>query len=177
MAGRDRMTIEEVVRRVLRDEHGDVIRESVRTVAQELMEARARQAGSRDQPRAREDRQDRRTTSPTWGARILAIANALPVASITTRSSGARLCPNSSNCSGVVAIRPADRARPPSAIATWQKSRCTSSPIDLPTSTTSDLNDRPRGRRRTRTTPTDSRSQRTRASRRGGQLHQRAPSP
>ena len=38
MAGRDRMTIEEVVRRVLRDDHGDVIRESVRAVAQELME-------------------------------------------------------------------------------------------------------------------------------------------
>ena len=28
MAGGDRMTIEEVVRRVLREEHGDVIRES-----------------------------------------------------------------------------------------------------------------------------------------------------
>ncbi len=39
MAGRDRMTIEEVVRRVLREEHGDVIRESVRAVCQELMEA------------------------------------------------------------------------------------------------------------------------------------------
>ena len=39
MAGRDRMTIEEVVRRVLHEEHGDVIRESVRAVAQELMEA------------------------------------------------------------------------------------------------------------------------------------------
>ena len=39
MAGRDRMTIEEVVRQVLRDEHGDVIRESVRAVAQELMES------------------------------------------------------------------------------------------------------------------------------------------
>jgi hypothetical protein len=33
------MTIEEVVREVLRDEHADVIRESVRAVAQELMEA------------------------------------------------------------------------------------------------------------------------------------------
>ena len=33
------------------------------------------------------------------------------------------------------------------------------------------------GERRARTTPTDSRSQRTRASRRGGQLHQRARSP
>src|SRR3954463_15237499 len=39
MAGAERMTIEEVVRRVLREEHGDVIRESVRVVGQELMEA------------------------------------------------------------------------------------------------------------------------------------------
>jgi putative transposase len=38
MAGMDRMTIAEVVREVLRDEHADVIRESVRAVAQELME-------------------------------------------------------------------------------------------------------------------------------------------
>jgi putative transposase len=38
MAGIDRMTIAEVVRDVLRDEHADVIRESVRAVAQELME-------------------------------------------------------------------------------------------------------------------------------------------
>ena len=39
MAGSDRMTIEEVVQKVLRDEHADVIRESVRAVAAELMEA------------------------------------------------------------------------------------------------------------------------------------------
>src|SRR5918911_3373044 len=39
MAGAERMTIEEVVRKVLREEHGDVIRVSVRAVAQELMEA------------------------------------------------------------------------------------------------------------------------------------------
>src|SRR4051794_24459707 len=39
MAGADRMTIAEVVRQVLREEHGDVIRESVRAVAEELMEA------------------------------------------------------------------------------------------------------------------------------------------
>jgi putative transposase len=38
MAGSDRMTIEEVVRQVLAQEHGDVIRESVRAVARELME-------------------------------------------------------------------------------------------------------------------------------------------
>ena len=41
MAGMDRMTIAEVVREVLRDEHADVIRESVKAVAQELMEAEA----------------------------------------------------------------------------------------------------------------------------------------
>ena len=39
MAGPERMTIEEVVRKVLRDEHADVIRESVKTIARELMEA------------------------------------------------------------------------------------------------------------------------------------------
>jgi hypothetical protein len=38
MAGAGRMTIEEVVRTVLHEEHGDVSRESVRLVAQELME-------------------------------------------------------------------------------------------------------------------------------------------
>ena len=39
MAGAERMTVEEVVRQVLREQHGDVICESVRAVAQELMEA------------------------------------------------------------------------------------------------------------------------------------------
>jgi hypothetical protein len=39
MAGQDRMTIEEVVRRVLREEHGDVIRDPVRAVAREIVEA------------------------------------------------------------------------------------------------------------------------------------------
>ena len=57
MAGWDRMTIEEVVRQVLRDEHGDVIRESVRAVAQELMESEASeligaQLGERTEDRA-----------------------------------------------------------------------------------------------------------------------------
>ncbi len=39
MAGAERMTIEELVTRVLRDEHADVTRESVRAAAQEMMEA------------------------------------------------------------------------------------------------------------------------------------------
>jgi hypothetical protein len=38
MAGADRMAIEEVVRKVLVDEHADVLRESVRWLAQQLME-------------------------------------------------------------------------------------------------------------------------------------------
>ena len=38
MAGADRMTIEEVVRKVWLDEHADVIREAVEAVAAELME-------------------------------------------------------------------------------------------------------------------------------------------
>jgi hypothetical protein len=64
----------------------------------------------------------------------------------------------------------------PSLIATSQKSRWTSNPMNLLTPIPPQL-----ARQRTgdggRTTPTDSRSQRTRASRRGGQLHQRARSP
>ena len=39
MAGADRMTIEQVVRQVLVEDHADVIRESVRFVAQQMMEA------------------------------------------------------------------------------------------------------------------------------------------
>ena len=38
MAGADRMAIEEVVRKVLVDEHADVLRESVRWLAEQLME-------------------------------------------------------------------------------------------------------------------------------------------
>jgi hypothetical protein len=36
--GADRMTLEEVVRKVLFDEHADVIREAVRAIAVEMME-------------------------------------------------------------------------------------------------------------------------------------------
>jgi transposase-like protein len=38
MAGADRMTIEEVVRKMLLDEHADVIREAVKAIAAEMME-------------------------------------------------------------------------------------------------------------------------------------------
>src|SRR6266496_919805 len=57
MAGQDRMTIAQVVREVLRDEHGDVIRESVRAVAAEIMESEVSeligaQLGERTEDRA-----------------------------------------------------------------------------------------------------------------------------
>ena len=38
MAGRERMAIEEVVRKVLLDEHADLIREAVKAIAAEMME-------------------------------------------------------------------------------------------------------------------------------------------
>jgi putative transposase len=61
MAGLDRMTIEEVVQKVLRDEHADVIRESVRAVAAELMEAEVSQLiGAEHGERRPEDRATQR---------------------------------------------------------------------------------------------------------------------
>jgi hypothetical protein len=71
------------------------------------------------------------TTRATCGSMLRAISHAFPHTSNTTRSSAARLAANSSMTSGRVTIRPADRTLPSSAMATSQKSRCTSSPIDL----------------------------------------------
>jgi len=56
MAGHSRMTIEEVVRKVLRDEHADVIRESVRAVAQEIMEAEVSELIGAERGERTEDR-------------------------------------------------------------------------------------------------------------------------
>jgi putative transposase len=61
MAGPDRMTVEEVVQKVLRDEHADVIRESVRAVAAELMEVEVSQLiGAERGERRPEDRATQR---------------------------------------------------------------------------------------------------------------------
>jgi hypothetical protein len=70
-------------------------------------------------------------TWATWGAMIRASSQALPVTSSATRSSLPRLSAKSSSCSGVVAIRPAERTSPVSTIATSQKSRWTSKPMSL----------------------------------------------
>ncbi len=57
MAGVDRMTIEAVVEKVLREQHVDVIKESVRLVAQELMEAEVSEAiGAKRGERCPDDR-------------------------------------------------------------------------------------------------------------------------
>jgi putative transposase len=57
VAGADRMAIEEVVKKVLLDEHADVIREAVRAVAQEMMEIEVSQLiGAERGERRPEDR-------------------------------------------------------------------------------------------------------------------------
>jgi putative transposase len=67
MAGMDRMTIAEVVREVLRDEHADVIRESVRVVAQELMEAEISELIGAERGDRTEDRATHRNGyRPRW---------------------------------------------------------------------------------------------------------------
>jgi putative transposase len=68
MAGRYRMTIEEVVRRVLREEHGDVIRESVRAVTQELMEAEVCELIGAERGERMEDRATHRNGYRPWGS-------------------------------------------------------------------------------------------------------------
>src|SRR5215204_7481722 len=61
MAGADRMTIEEVVRQVLLDEHADVIREAVKAVCAELMEVEvSTQIGAERGERRPDDRMTHR---------------------------------------------------------------------------------------------------------------------
>ena len=73
MAGADRMAIEEVVRKVLADEHGDVIRDSVRWVVQELMEVEVSElVGARLGERRPEDRATHRNgyRPRRWDTRV-----------------------------------------------------------------------------------------------------------
>jgi putative transposase len=62
MAGQERMTIEEVVRKVLLDEHADVIREAVKTVAAEMMELEVPELIGAERRERRERRPDDRAT-------------------------------------------------------------------------------------------------------------------
>jgi transposase-like protein len=81
VAGQDRMTILEVVREVLREEHGDVIRESVRAVAQELMEVEVSELiGAEHGERRPEDRATHRNGYRTrrWDTRAGEIELQIP---------------------------------------------------------------------------------------------------
>jgi hypothetical protein len=52
VAGRERMTIEGVVREVLLDEHADVLRESLRLLVREVMEVEVAELVGGGAPRA-----------------------------------------------------------------------------------------------------------------------------
>ena len=71
MAGADRMAIEEVVRKVLIDEHADVLRESVRFVAEQLMECEVSELIGAERGERSEDRATHRNgyRSRRWDTR------------------------------------------------------------------------------------------------------------
>ena len=76
MAGADRMTIEEVVRKVLLDEHADVIREAVKAVAAELMELEvSAQIGAERGERRPDDRMTHRNgyRAREWQTRLTSL--------------------------------------------------------------------------------------------------------
>jgi transposase-like protein len=74
------MTIEEVVRQVLRDEHADVIRESVRAVAQEMMEVEVSELIGAEHGERSEDRATHRNgyRSRRWDTRAGEIELQIP---------------------------------------------------------------------------------------------------
>ena len=80
MAGAERMTIEEVVRKVLADEHVDVIRDSVRAVAAELMEIEVSQLIGAELGERTEDRATHRNgyRSRRWDTRAGEIELQIP---------------------------------------------------------------------------------------------------
>jgi len=80
MAGVSRMTVEEVVRQVLRDEHADVIRESVRAVAQEMMELEVSELIGAEHGERTEDRATHRNgyRSRRWDTRAGEIELQIP---------------------------------------------------------------------------------------------------
>src|SRR4051794_38307527 len=81
MAGADRMTIEEVVKKVLLDEHADVIREAVKAVAAEMMEVEVSELiGASRGERRPEDRATQRNgyRSRRWGMRAGEINLGIP---------------------------------------------------------------------------------------------------
>jgi putative transposase len=81
VTGADRMTIEEVVKRVLLDEHADMIREAVRAVAAEMMELEVSELiGAERGERRPEDRATQRNgyRARRWDTRAGEIELAIP---------------------------------------------------------------------------------------------------
>ena len=81
MADEQSMTIEEVVRKVMVDEHADVLAEAVRTVAQQLMESEVTELigaayGERDPERRLTQRNGYRPRE--WHTRVGVIDLAIP---------------------------------------------------------------------------------------------------
>jgi serine/threonine protein kinase len=143
-------------------------------------------------PRLRDPRIPRETTMTrlTCGSSSRTISHELPVTSNATRSVGNRLSISVAMPSGVDGTRPVEYTLPSSQIAISMNSRCRSRPIQRPSGLSklpiTLLTTHPPiacsysvGERRTsgRTTQTDSRSQGTRASRRGRHRISRALSP
>src|SRR4051812_7536089 len=95
MAGADRMTIEEVVKKMLLDEHADVIREAVKAVAAEMMEVEVSELiGARHGERRPDDRATQRNgyRSRRWDTRAGEINLEIPklARAATSRASWSR---------------------------------------------------------------------------------------
>ena len=115
MAGADRMTIEEVVRKVLLDEHADVIREAVKAVAAELMELEVSELiGAERGERRPEDRATHRNgyRQRRWDTRRAAIG-------APTGSTWRQVQPGGGNGGSCCVGAEADRAAPSRASPCW----------------------------------------------------------
>ena len=128
MAGRDRMTIEEFVRQVLREEHGDVIRESVRAVAQELMEAEVSELIGAGHGERTEDRATHRNgyCPRRWDTRAGEIELQIP--KIRQGSYSRRFCSRASapsrRWSRWSSRRMSAGSRPAASMSSWRASAC-----------------------------------------------------
>ena len=80
MAGADRMQVEEVVRKVLVDEHADVLRESVQWLARQLMEVEVSELIGAERGERTEDRATHRNgyRSRRWDTRAGEIELQIP---------------------------------------------------------------------------------------------------
>ena len=129
MAGAERMTIEEVVRKVLREEHGDVIRESVRLVAQELMEVEVceligAQRGERTEDRATHRNGYRPAAVGHQGRARSSCRSRRSVRAATSRASCSRASAPSRRWSRSCSRPMCAASRPGASISSWRAWGC-----------------------------------------------------